>query len=267
MKRFSPFLLFLLAHFACGPSFASEFDSRCLIRYEKLERHICGQCHLNIVELLEQIQDEADLSKMQVLYLKPPWIRRLKAYAVDEQWIFHVVLQKEGKILDPDFLKSDSMELRAYLKEMYKINEYENNDFEIIVIPAKDYLAEMGKLDPQKNVVDHEYYLNKEGYSRYPKISALEVYRGKSMPIPESEVKEGSEMIRLIEESRTVEWRDGGWRLRMAEGKITAEFNGSEVVDEERSRKFFLQIEERSRSQERFRRALHNFWASGGKRP
>jgi hypothetical protein len=267
MKRCISFLLFYLTLFACGNVFASELDARCLLHYQKLERHVCGQCHLNIIELLEQFPSEADLSKMQVLYLKPPWVRRLKAYAVDEQWIFHVVLQREGRILDPDFSKNSSLEIKSYLKEMYRIDEVANNDFEIIVIPAKDYLAEMGKIDQQKIAVDHDYYLNKEGYSRYPKIQASEVYAGKSLPTPAAQTNKNIEMLRLIEDSRTIEWRDGDWILRMAEGKIISEFQGNEVVETTKARQFFAEIEERSKTQERIRRALHNFWAMGGRRP
>ncbi len=266
MKSIQAILLFALL---LGNSvvLGADLNARCMASYQKLERHICGQCHLNVLDLLEQFPAGTDLKNTQVLYLKPPWVRRLKTFPKNEGWIFHVVVQRNGKILDPDFSTDSALDIHQYLKTMYKIDEIPNNDFEIIAIPAEDYLAEMGKIDSNNFIVDHNYYLNKEGYSRYPKVQASEVLRGREIPKPSANFRPNPSMPRLLEDSRNIEWRDGDWLVRMAEGKITAFHRGKETADLERIKIFFTELENRSRQHERFRRALQHFWSMGGRRP
>jgi hypothetical protein len=261
------FLLLAIYLQSGSSAWATDFAVRCLKNYQKLERHVCGQCHLNVLELLKQFPPGTNLQDTQVLYLKPPWVRRIKTIPKNEGWIFHVVLQREGKILDPDFSLTSAKETKQYLREMYKIDELPNNDFEIIVIPAEDYLAEMGKVDAKRRTVDHDYYLNREGYARYPKVHATEVVAGKTIPQPLPNFSENREMLSLIEESRTIEWRDEDWVVRLVDGRITSSYRGQERWDPERVQRFFTEIERRSEFQERFRRALHHYWSMGGRRP
>lgn len=220
--------------------------------------YIKSHCATNALNLVEYARAEVasfDITRAKVIYLKSP-VGKIHSFASRglNDWSFHVIVEYDGLIFDQDMSdRSQPLPVLDYLNTMFLLDQGRNGDMHLVVIPALDYVMELGHPDELGRMIETRTYTDLDSIlHRYPVVPAISLLEnGGELPLLFSRYSPDGlppNELRLETLDNIIYWRDNGVMLAMVAeaGAFGQIFPEGQAASQEMIRKMSDAIDRRA---------------------